>query len=89
MRTAALFLLATCGLSALSSAAAKPCAAGDLPCACAAARGKWRELKAPLQPTCTVTFQHQGEQFSTHALTNDGGDPGRNARHRARWRGLR
>ncbi|KIY93543.1 hypothetical protein MNEG_14418, partial [Monoraphidium neglectum] len=36
------------------------CVSGDLPCACAAAGGKWRDLKSPLVPTCTVAIRHQG-----------------------------
>jgi hypothetical protein len=38
------------------------CVSGDLPCACAAAGGKWRDLKSPLVPTCTVAIRHQGAQ---------------------------
>lgn len=60
MRSFKLAAIALFGLAALSGVAAK-CAVGDLPCACASAGGQWRSLKSPLEPTCTVTFQHQGE----------------------------
>jgi hypothetical protein len=37
------------------------CPVGDLPCACVGVLGgRWRDLKAPLEPTCTVTIRHQG-----------------------------
>lgn len=32
------------------------CSSGDLPCACKEAGGKWRPLKDPLKPTCTLEF---------------------------------
>jgi hypothetical protein len=40
---------------------ASDCLPGDLPCACAAIGGTWRELqgKAPLQPTCTFEFMQK------------------------------
>ncbi|KAI8462535.1 MAG: hypothetical protein J3K34DRAFT_447686 [Monoraphidium minutum] len=45
---------------AMRGADAATCKAGDLQCACAAAGGKWRDLKSPLEPTCTVGIRHQG-----------------------------
>lgn len=60
MRLSAAAVALLC-LAALCGRAAAACAAGDLPCACAAAGGEWRNLKSPLVPTCTVKFQHQGE----------------------------
>jgi hypothetical protein len=48
------------GLCLASGAAAASCKAGELPCACAAAGGSWRDLKSPLESTCTVKFRHQG-----------------------------
>ncbi len=65
MRCTTFAALALLGLCALGGALAvvpvsTACAKGDLPCSCAAVSGKWRELNAPLQSTCTVTFKHQG-----------------------------
>jgi len=56
-----LILLLALALLLACHAVAGGCEVGNLPCACAAAGGKWRDLKAPLVPTCTVTFRHQSE----------------------------
>jgi hypothetical protein len=53
--------LAALVLLGAASAQAAGCLVGDLPCACAEAGGRWRELRAPLESTCTVTIKHQGE----------------------------
>jgi hypothetical protein len=56
-------LLALAALVLLGAATAQAaCAVGDLPCACAQAGGRWRDLRSPLEPTCTVTLKHQGER---------------------------
>lgn len=55
-----LLLLAFAGL------AAAECIPGDLPCACQAAGGEWRQLKEPLKPACTFSFtQNIGGQDKT------------------------
>lgn len=40
------------------------CPVGDLPCACAAAGGRWDAHKPPLEPLCTIGIRHQGEPHS-------------------------
>ena len=61
MRLAAIAALVALALCAAGAEAARAsCKRGDLPCACAAAGGKWRDLKSPLEPTCTIGIRHQG-----------------------------
>lgn len=61
MLRALLSLFLVCFAASLVPAAQAACAAGDLACACKEAGGKWRDLKSPLMPVCTIGVKHQGK----------------------------